>query len=84
VTKEEEQQQRRAEDYMQLVEFGPFQRLVEEMGEMVDDFKEAVINDTVNDRLLDKGIVTGIRIAMTTPRQAVEEFKRSEENSEPS
>lgn len=78
------EQQQRAEDYMELMEFEPFQRLVLEMDKHVEEVKEAVINDTVNDRLLDKGVVTGIRIAMTTPRQAVDEYQRSKKNSEPS
>jgi hypothetical protein len=80
----DEELKRRAEVYAQLIEYPPFQCLVAEAEELVEDMKEAVVNDLVNDRLLDKGVITGIRNVINIPRQAVVEYQRLMGNSEPS
>lgn len=69
----------RAEMYRQLLEYEPYRFLVKEMERDIEGLKEAITNDWVNDRLVDKGIISGIRKVIYTPIDAIKQ-----ENSEPS
>lgn len=69
----DEQLERRAEIYFELIEFEPFKFLVKEMNKDIEELKEAVINDLTDERLVDKALVWGIRKVINTPYQAIEE-----------
>lgn len=62
--------------YRQLIEFKPFQRLVAEMKLKVENLKESNINNIDND-LITKGIVSGIRTVIFEPNSVIEEFDDS-------
>lgn len=62
--------------YRQLIDFKPFQRLVEEMKLKVEKLKESNIVNPDND-LLAKGLVSGIREAIFTPTTVIKEFDDS-------
>ena len=73
----------RAAIYRQLIDFKPFQALVIEMGQDIEEIKEANVTDITSDGLYDKGIVAGIRQVINTPINAIREAEKLE-NSEPS
>ncbi len=63
--------------YRQLVDFKPFQRLVEEMKTKIEDLKESNINNFGNIDDATKGIVAGIKTAIFTPHTVIKEFDDS-------
>lgn len=85
MTKEEEKEFKElAEFYMRLVEFPPFQRLVLEKEKHIEEQKEAIVNDLVNERLVDKAIIQGMRLVLSEPMNVINEYNKLKENSEPS
>ena len=63
--------------YRQLLDFKPFQRLVEEMKKQVEEYKEDNISNR-EDNLYDKGVVEGIRTAINEPLEIVKVFENSQ------
>jgi uncharacterized protein YjbK len=63
--------------YRQLLEFKPFQVLVEQMKEKIEDLKESNINTDDND-LKVKGMVSGIRTVINEPIDVIQQFDDSQ------
>lgn len=82
--KEELELKELAELYIQLLEFPPFQRLMAEKEKHIEALKEAIVQDFVFDRLIDKGIIQGIRLVLSEPENVINEYNKLKENSEPS
>lgn len=85
---DEKQLKERAVVYRQLIEYEPFLYLIEEIKEVIKDMGESIITDYDDDRMLDKGIVAGMRKVIETPIDAIKEASKlnnpNQENSEPS
>jgi len=66
-----------AATYRQLLDFKPFQLLVKEMVDKVEEFKESNINNDDNDLRL-KGMVSGMRYVISEPENVIAEFENSQ------
>ena len=81
----DEEIKERANAYLELVNYKPFQRLVAEMEEDIKEIKEVVIN-YLTDGLQDKAvgeaaIIPGMRRVISTPINAIKESNNLNENS---
>jgi hypothetical protein len=74
----DEEIKKRGEIYLQLIEFSPFQYLVEEMREKSASIGETIVNDLTpgKDCLWDKGKRAGIEDVINTPLNAVKEAEQ--------
>jgi hypothetical protein len=80
----EQEIKERAEIYRSLVEFKPFQYLVDEINERAEQLKEAIVSDLDNDRIVDKAIRMGMKQVLDAPLTAIREADNIKEDSEPS
>jgi len=70
--------------YRQLVEFEPFKYFIKEMQEKEQSMKDGIAECLTpgDDRLYDKGIRSGVRLAIETPEDAIKELEKLEQNKE--
>ena len=68
----------KGEIYTQLLNNEAFIELVDEMKQEIEEVTEGIIGDTDSSRLVDKGIIMGIRKVIERPAQAVTEMLNNE------
>jgi len=63
--------------YRQLVDYPPFKLWVAQMEAKVENLKESIINNLDND-IVSKSIITGIRLAIYEPTSVIAELDDSQ------
>jgi len=72
----------RGEIYYQLTQRPEWQIYIKEINQLIDNIKESIVGDLHKDRMVDKGIVSGLRRAINLPESAIKEMQETKERNE--
>jgi hypothetical protein len=72
----------RAAIYRQLLDFKPFQYLMNEVNKNIEEIKEEIVTDLTKERLCEKWMMAGMKTVLTIPLSAIREVENLNEDNE--